>query len=184
MPVRTVAVDLAKNVFELAAADERGNVTERRRLSRLQLERYFQNRSEIHVVMEACGTAHHWGRLLTSRGIRVSLLPAHYVKAYVRRNKTDSADATALLEASRASDIVPVQVKSLEQQALQGMHRIRSAWQSTSPYQQVLAANSGGQALSSIPVQIRDTRVTIRLDAEDQALLRERAAARFMPAAS
>lgn len=132
MPITTVAIDLAKTVFELAATDETGKVVERRRLSRSQLENYFENRAGAHVVMEACGSAHHWARLFAGRGMRVSLLPPHYVRAYVRRNKTDSADATALLEAARASDIMPVQVKSLEQQALQGMHRIRSAWKSTS----------------------------------------------------
>jgi transposase len=131
MPIATVAIDLAKNVFELAAADEDGKIVERRRLSRAQLERYFENRRCDHVVMEACGTAHHWARRLSERGMRVSLLPPLYVRAYVRRNKTDSADATALLEATRASDITPVRVKSLEQQGLQGLHRIRSAWLAT-----------------------------------------------------
>jgi transposase len=61
----------------------------------------------------------------------VSLLPPLYVRAYVRRNKTDQADATALLEASRSSDIIPVKIKSVEQQALQGVHRVRAAWRST-----------------------------------------------------
>jgi transposase len=131
MRIQTVAIDLAKTVFELAAADENGKIVERRRLSRPQLQAYFENRCAVHVVMEACGTAHHWARLFAGRGMRVSLLPPHYVRAYVRRNKTDSADATALLEASRASDITPVQVKSLDQQGLQGMHRIRSAWKTT-----------------------------------------------------
>jgi transposase len=131
MPIATVAIDLAKTVFELAAADESGKIVERRRLSRIQLERYFQNCGSVHVVMEACGTAHHWARVFAARDLRVSLLPAHYVRAYVRRNKTDSADATALLEAARASDITPVRVKSLEQQGLQGLHRIRSAWRAT-----------------------------------------------------
>ena len=66
-----------------------------------------------------------------SLGIEVRLLPAQYVRAYVKRNKTDAADAAALLEAARASDIRPVRVKSVEQQALQGMHRIRSLWMGT-----------------------------------------------------
>ena len=127
----TVAIDLAKNVFEFAAADEGGKIVERRRLGRAQFMRYFDNRQVDHVVMEACGTAHFWGRWFAQRGVRVSLLPAHYVRAYVRRNKTDSADATALLEASRAPDILPVKVKSVEQQALQCLHRVREAWLKT-----------------------------------------------------
>jgi transposase len=81
--------------------------------------------------MEACGSAHHWGRVFRARGIEVTLLPAHYVRAYVKRSKTDAADACALLEAARASDIKPVAVKSIEQQALQGLHRTREAWKST-----------------------------------------------------
>jgi hypothetical protein len=71
------------------------------------------------------------GRAGSSLGIEVKLLPAQYVRAYVKRNKTDAADAAALLEAVRASDIRPVRVKSVEQQALQGLHRIRSLWMGT-----------------------------------------------------
>jgi len=127
----TVSIDLAKTVYELAAADETGRILERRRVSRRQLEQYFANRTVGKVVMEACGTAHYWGRWFARQGIQVLLLPPHYVRAYVRRDKTDRADATALLEASRAPDIIPVTVKSVEQQALQGLHRIRAAWGST-----------------------------------------------------
>ncbi|MEJ1961066.1 MAG: IS110 family transposase [Gammaproteobacteria bacterium] len=131
MHIATVAIDLAKSVFEVAAADAAGRVIERKRLSRIQLEAYFQNRSADRIVMEACGSAHHWARCFMARGFRVSLLPPHYVRAYVRRNKTDRADASALLEAARAPDIIEVRVKSLEQQAIQGLHRIRSAWKAT-----------------------------------------------------
>jgi transposase len=128
MNATTVAVDLAKNVFELAVADAHWKVTERARLTRAQFERWFQNREVGLVVMEACGSAHYWGRVLRARGIEVRLLPAQYVRAYVKRNKTDAADAAALLEAARASDIKPVAVKSVEQLALQALHRTRSAW--------------------------------------------------------
>jgi transposase len=127
----TVAIDLAKNVFELAVADESGTIIERRRLGRAQFQRFFENRSFDRVVMEACGTAHHWGRWFAAQGFEVSLLPPHYVRAYVRRNKTDRTDVTALLEASRATDIIPVRVKSVEQQALQSLHRVREAWFTT-----------------------------------------------------
>jgi transposase len=64
--------------------------------------------------MEACSSSHHWARWLQGRGIRVSLLPAQYVRAYVRRDKTDRTDAAALLEAVRCGEIRPVCVKSLE----------------------------------------------------------------------
>jgi len=128
MNATTVAVDLAKSVFELAVADSQWRIVERHRLTRAQFERWFQNREVSLVVMEACGSAHHWGRVLRERGLEVRLLPPRYVRAYVKRNKTDAADAVALLEAARASDIKPVAVKSVEQQALQALHRTRSAW--------------------------------------------------------
>jgi len=131
MNATTVAVDLAKNVFALAVADGHWKIVERARLTRGQFERWFDNRKVDLVVMEACGSAHHWARTLRARGIEVRLLPAKYVRAYVKRNKTDAADAAALLEAARASDIQPVAVKSIEQQALQALHRTRSAWMST-----------------------------------------------------
>jgi transposase len=131
MNATTVAVDLAKNVFELAVADANWRVLEHHRLTRSQFGRWFDNRPVELVVMEACGSAHHWARTLRARGIEVRLLPAQYVRAYVKRNKTDAADARALLEAARASDIKPVCVKSVEQQALQALHRTRSAWMST-----------------------------------------------------
>jgi transposase len=79
--------------------------------------------------MEACGSAHYWARWLTGLGIEVVLLPARYVRAYVKRNKTDAADAAALLEAARCADLHPVRIKSVEQQALQALHRTRSLWQ-------------------------------------------------------
>ncbi|MDA7418006.1 IS110 family transposase [Xenophilus arseniciresistens] len=126
-----MAVDLAKSVFQLAVADEHWKIIETHRLTRTQFERWFANRDVRLVIMEACGSAHHWARWLTGLGIDVRLLPAQYIRAYVKRNKTDAADAAALLEAARASDIRPVRVKSVEQQALQGLHRIRSLWMGT-----------------------------------------------------
>jgi len=78
--------------------------------------------------MEACGSAHHHARRLSSQGREVLLLPAQYARAYVRRNKTDAADAAAPIEAARCPDIRPVPIKSVEQQALQQLHRLRSQW--------------------------------------------------------
>lgn len=131
MQSTTVAVDLAKSVFQLAVADASWRVVEQHRLTRPQFERWFVNRHVTLVVMEACGSAHHWARHLNALGIDVKLLPAAYIRAYVKRNKTDAADACALLEAARCADIAPVKVKSVEQQALQGLHRIRSLWMTT-----------------------------------------------------
>lgn len=131
MHATTVAVDLAKSVFQLAVADEHWRVVETQRLTRTQFERWFVNREVSLVIMEACGSAHHWARWLNTLGIEVRLLPAQYIRAYVKRNKTDATDAAALLEAARCADIRPVRVKSVEQQALQGLHRIRSLWMGT-----------------------------------------------------
>lgn len=131
MNTTTVAVDLAKSVFQLAVADASWRVVEQHRLTRSQFERWFINRNISLVIMEACGSAHHWARQLNALGIEVKLLPAAYIRAYVKRNKTDAADACALLEAARCADIAPVKIKSVEQQALQGLHRIRSLWMGT-----------------------------------------------------
>ena len=124
----TVAVDLAKTVFELAVADDQGRILERRRLSREAFLQFFANRPPCRIVMEACGSAHYWARTFQRQGHTVKLLPPQYVRPYVRRNKTDRADAAALLEADRNSEILPVPVKSEEQQALQGLHRVRGGW--------------------------------------------------------
>lgn len=128
MDATTVGVDLAKNVFEIALADERGHIVERQRLSRARFDRFFVNRTACRIVMEACGSAHHHARRLSSQGHDVVLLPAQYARAYVRRNKTDAADAAALIEAARCPDIRPVPIKSVDQQALQQLHRLRSQW--------------------------------------------------------
>jgi transposase len=131
MNANTVAVDLAKNVYQLAVANHDWRVIERHRLTRPQFERFFANRAVGLVVMEACGSAHYWARTIAALGIEVRLLPPRYVRAYVKRNKTDAADAAALLEAARCTDVLPVKVKSVEQQALQALHRTRSLWMRT-----------------------------------------------------
>lgn len=132
MHATTVAVDLAKDVFEIAIAARGGGVTSRRRLSRRQFHR-FVNELEpgTEVILEACGTAHYWGRQCQARGAVVRLLPPHYVRPYVRRNKTDRTDCEALLEANRCGGMHPVPVKTPEQQALQALHRLRAQWQRT-----------------------------------------------------
>lgn len=131
MNATTVAVDLAKTVFELAITDEQGRLVERKRLSREGFARFFVNRPPCRIVMEACGTAHYWARTFQAQGHTVKLLPPQHVRPYVRRNKTDRTDAAALLEADRCGDLLPVPVKTEDQQGLQGLHRVRSAWMAT-----------------------------------------------------
>lgn len=131
MHATTAAVDLAKNVFQVVLADAEHRLLEQHRLTRPQFERFFANRPIERIIMEARGCGHHWARTFSARGIEVILLSAHYVRAYVGRNKTDAADAKALLEAARDRELRPVRVKSIEQQALQALHRTRSLWMAT-----------------------------------------------------
>ena len=125
MHATTVAIDLAKDVFELAFADADRRIIERKRHRRAAFATCLDNRPPMRVVMEACGSAHYWARRFARSGHTVVLLPAQHVRPYVRRNKTDRADAAGLLEADRCADILPVPVKTPEQQGTQGLHRIR-----------------------------------------------------------
>jgi len=128
----TIAVDLAKSVFEIAVSRHPGKVAERYRLSRARLVRFFAKRELATVLLEACSSAHFWARELEKLGHQVVLLPPHLVRPYRRRHhKTDRADAKALLEAFRNAEIHPVPAKSVEQQTLASLHRLRSAWLAT-----------------------------------------------------
>lgn len=131
MNATTVAVDLAKSVFQLAEADDQWRIVRTHRLTRAQFERYFVNRDVSLVIMEACGSAHHWARWLGSLGLQVRLLPPRQVRPYVLGSKTDAADCAALLEASRNCKLRPVRVKCEQQQALQALHRLRTQWMRT-----------------------------------------------------
>lgn len=124
----TIAVDVAKSVFEVAVSRHPGQVSERHRLARGRVLRFFRNRPPATVVLEACSSAHHWARELQAMGHRPVLLPPHATRAYVPRNKTDRTDAKGLLEAVRNKDLRPVPVKSVLQQTLSAMHRLRSGW--------------------------------------------------------
>ena len=131
MNTTTIGIDIAKSVFQVSMANRAGRIVDRKRLSRTQFQRFLAEQPNAALVMEACATSHHWARTAQSHGHRTRLLHAQYVRPYVRRNKTDAADADALLRASRDPDLKGVVVKSLDQQALQGLHRIRSQWQDT-----------------------------------------------------
>lgn len=128
MSATVIAVDVAKSVFEVAVSTRPGRVAERHRLTRPQFARFVALRPAATVLMEACGTAHFWGRHAQAHGHRVVLLPPQAVRPYVPRNKTDRADAKGLLEAARNESIHPVPVKSEAQQALTALHRLRSTW--------------------------------------------------------
>jgi len=123
-----IAVDLAKSVFEIAASHEDGKVAKRRRLSRSTFLEFFATAPQATVIMEACGSAHYWARQIQALGHKVVLLAPHQVRPYVPRNKTDRTDAKGLLEAYRNEDFRPVPVKTLAQQALTSIHRLRAGW--------------------------------------------------------
>lgn len=126
-----ITIDLAKSVFELAIANQQYRITQRLRLDRQGFTEFMHQQPAATVVMEACGSSHHWGRQFRELGHEVVLLPVQYVRPYRRRNKTDRADCEAMLEAYRCDGMKPVAVKSLEQQELQLMHRLREQWKQT-----------------------------------------------------
>jgi transposase len=121
-----IGLDIAKTVFQVHGIDEAGKVVHRRRLRRSQLEAFFAGLAPAVIGMEACGTAHHWARLLQSLGHEVRLMAPAYVKPYVKRNKTDGRDAEAICEAMQRPTMHFVAVKSVEQQAVTGLHRARA----------------------------------------------------------
>lgn len=125
---RTLAIDLAKDVFEIAIANEHWRIVAHHRLSRSRFAAFMAQQPPSEVVMEACGSAHHWGRLFRNMGHRCRLLPVSYVRPYRMRNKTDRADAEALLEAARSARIKPVAIKSVQQQQIQLLHRLREQY--------------------------------------------------------
>jgi transposase len=126
----TIAVDLAKNVFEIAARRD-GRVFQHKRLNRKQMVEYFSQTPPALVLMEACGTAHYWGRVLQGFGHEVRLLPAHRVKPFQFGNKNDRRDTGGILRAGDQDWIRPVPVKSIEHQSIGFLHRLREGWQKT-----------------------------------------------------
>jgi transposase len=123
--ITTIGLDLAKNVFQVHGIDETGQGVVRKQLRRGQVLGFFARLSRCLVGMEACATAHHWARELMALGHEVRLMPPQYVKAYVKRNKNDAADAEAICEAVRRPAMRFVPVKTAEQQAALMMHRAR-----------------------------------------------------------
>jgi transposase len=123
--ITTVGLDLAKNVFQVHAVDEAGSVVVRKRLRRGQVLAFFAGIPRCLIGLEACATAHHWARELTALGHETRLMPPSYVKAYVKRNKHDVADAEAICEAVRRPSMRFVPLKTAEQQSALTMHRAR-----------------------------------------------------------
>ena len=126
MEITTIGLDLAKSIFQVHGVDASGNVVIRKALRRSQVLPFFQRTPRCLVGIEACGTSHHWARELIALGHEVRLMPPAYVKPYVKRGKTDAADAEAICEAVTRPTMRFVSVKSRDQQAALSMHRTRN----------------------------------------------------------
>jgi transposase len=128
MEVHTIGIDLGKTSFHLVGLNQRGEVVVRKKFSRAQLLRFTANR-KVHLIgMEACGGSHFLGRALQEQGHEVRLIPAQYVKPYVKTNKSDYIDAEAIAEAVGRPTMRFVPIKSDDQLDLQSLHRVRERW--------------------------------------------------------
>lgn len=128
MNITTVGIDLAKSVFQVHALDERGKSVLRKTLKRAELVNFFAKRVPCLIGMEACGSAHFWARKLSELGHTVKLMAPQFVKPYVKTNKNDARDAEAICEAVARPNMRFVAIKSVEQQALLGLHRARQGF--------------------------------------------------------
>src|SRR5689334_9062506 len=144
----TIGVDLAKNVFQVHGVDASGAVVLRRQLKRAAVEKFFAGLPPCLVGMEACGSAHHWARVIGRYGHEVRLMPPAYVKPYVKRNKNDGRDAEAICEAVSRPSMRFVPVKSVEQQARLAVHGTRALL----VRQRTMAANALRAALSELGI--------------------------------
>ena len=117
MKYKRIAIDISKHVFTLHGVDEQERPVLRRNLKRADVEPFFGKLAATDVVMEACGGAHHWGRVLSRLGHRVRLIPAQYVKPFVKRAKNDRADAEAISTAASLPSMSSVALKTADQQA-------------------------------------------------------------------
>ncbi len=125
MKVTTLGLDLAKNVFQVHGIDNTGKVIVRRTLRRRQMMPFFAKLEPCLIGIEACGTSHFWAREIAAVGHEVKLMPPIYVKPYVKRGKTDAADAEAICEAVTRPTMRFVAIKSAEQQSVLALHRTR-----------------------------------------------------------
>jgi len=127
MSITMIGLDTAKSIFQVHAVDEAGNVAIRRKLRRSELIAFFEKQEACMVVMEACGAAHHWARVLTGLGHDVKLIAPEAVRPFVKKGKkNDAADAAAICEAASRPGVMFVPIKTLEQQGILALHPARS----------------------------------------------------------
>src|SRR4051794_13248725 len=146
--ISTIGLDLAKNVFQVHGVDRSGAVVLRRQLRRGAVEKFFAQLPPCTVGVEACGTAHHWARVIGRYGHHVRLMPPAYVKPYLKRNKNDGRDAEAICEAVSRPTMRFVAVKSIEQQATLAVHTTRALL----VRQRTMIANSLRAALGELGI--------------------------------
>lgn len=126
MNIHTLAIDIAKNVFQLHGNDESGNCILRKRLNRLKMLEFLSNLDACSIVMEACSGSNFLHQKFTEMGHSVKLIPPQHVKPFVKSSKNDANDAEAIAEASSRPSMRYVSPKSIEQQDIQCIHRVRN----------------------------------------------------------
>jgi transposase len=169
--VTTVGLDIAKQVFQVHGADKTGRTVLRRKLRRNEVARFFSEQAPCLVGIEASGSAHYWARMLGGLGHTVRLMAPQFVKPYVKSNKNDANDAEAICEAVTRPSMRFVPQKSVEQQDLQCLHRVRSRLvacrtQLVNQIRGLLAEY--GIVLPQHPGQVRRGLPTVLEDAENQ----------------
>jgi len=128
MNLHSIGIDLGKTVFHLIGLNQSGEVVVRKKFSRIQLLRFTANVNARLISMEACGGAHFLGKALREQGHEVRLIPAQYVKPFVKTNKSDYIDAEAIAEAVCRPTMRFVPIKTDEQLDMQSLHRVRERW--------------------------------------------------------
>jgi len=146
--ISMIGLDIAKNVFQVHGIDVSGTMVLQRQLRRSQVEKFFAQLAPTKVGIEACGSAHHWARVIGRYGHEVRLMPPIYVKPYVKRNKNDSRDAEGICEAMGRPTMRFVPIKSVEQQALLAVHSARALL----VRQRTMVSNALRAALSEIGI--------------------------------
>ena len=165
--ITTIGVDLAKSVFQIHAVDAAGQVVVAKALRRRDMEPFFSRLPPCLIGLEACGSSHHWGRVLSLMGHDVRLIPPAYVKPFVRRQKNDAADAAAICEAVTRPSMRFVPIKSEDQQAALMLHRVRSLL--TSQRTAIICALRGHMAELGLvaPRTVRNLRPLLEVLADD-----------------
>lgn len=170
MDIKLIGIDLAKSVFQLCAVNQAGKVMSNRQVKRERLMDELRKYPEVTIAMEACFSAHYWARTFEKMGHRVLLIPPQHVKPFVRVHKSDVGDALAICEAAKRPDLHFVPVKTIEQQDLQVLQRVRERYirQRTALANQIrgLAAEYGVVFQQSIKTLRRDLPLALE-DAEN-----------------